>query len=908
MGQNTVTDTLERLKTALADRYAIEREIGAGGMATVYLAEDLRHGRKVAVKVLRPDLAATLGPERFLREIEIAARLEHPHILTLIDSGEADSFLYYVMPYVEGDSLRTKLGREQELPVSEAVRILSEVVDGLAYAHERGVVHRDIKPDNVLLSGGHAVITDFGVAKAVSEATGRHELTSAGVALGTPAYMSPEQASAASHIDYRSDIYSIGAMAYEMLAGRPPFSGNTSQIILAAHVTETPDPLSKHRAAVSRELEHLVMKCLEKRPADRWQTSREMLPLLAAAATPSAGVTPTDTRPVLGVPGLRLPARKLLTVAVPVAAIAAAALLWPGRAPPTLRTGRVTHVTTAPGLEVDPAISPDATRIAYAAGTPGHMKIYLRQIDGARTITLAEGLDDHHRLPRWSPDGTRIAFQAGADFRESAGGFRSLGGTIYAIPALGGSPRRLVEPSASTSVFGPTWSPDGQSIAFVRDQSIVVAPIDGSGEPRVLVEAEQPHSPRWSPDGERIAYISGNPQFTFGAAQIANVAPSSLWVVPVTNGEPVRVTANQAMNLSPVWTPDSRHLLFISNQDGSRDIYRIRLGRAGGADGEPERLTTGLSAQTIDLAADGRTLAYSVYTSYAHIWYVPIPQRGAVSVSEARQITTASESIEGLAISPDGRWIVYDSDRSGNFDVWKISVDGGDPEAITTHSSDDFVQQWSPDGTQLAIHSFRNGTRDVFVMASEGGGVEPVTTGLAHELNPTWSPDGNSVAFQSNETGQYELYVSSRQANGGGWGEPRQLTTDGGGVDRVDPYWSPDGNHIAYISDRAIRIISPTGTDERVLLQSRDPDVQPAPEFAIWSADSRTIYFKAYDTQRRSSLWSVPAEGGEPRLLVRFDDPSRPSLRREFATDGERFFFTVARHESDIWVMELLTN
>ena len=233
-----MSDTLTRLTAALADRYRIEREVGAGGMATVYLAEDLRHGRQVALKVLRPELAATLGPERFFREIQVAARLQHPHILPLHDSGEAGGFLYFVMPYVEGESLRERLARVGELPVHDAVKILVEVVDALAYAHSQGVVHRDIKPDNVMLSGRHALVTDFGVAKAVSEATGRQQLTTAGVALGTPSYMAPEQAAADPNLDHRVDIYAVGAMAYELLTGRPPFTGMTSQQILAAHVTQ----------------------------------------------------------------------------------------------------------------------------------------------------------------------------------------------------------------------------------------------------------------------------------------------------------------------------------------------------------------------------------------------------------------------------------------------------------------------------------------------------------------------------------------------------------------------------------------------------------------------------------------------------------------------------------------------
>ena len=234
-----MTDSLDRLREALADRYSIEREVGAGGMATVYLAEDVKHHRKVAVKVLRPDLAAALGPERFLQEIEIAAQLQHPNILALYDSGEADGFLFYVMPYIDGPSLRDKLAKEGELPIGEAVRILRDVVDALTEAHEHGVVHRDIKPENIMLRGRHALVTDFGVAKAVSEATGREQLTTAGIALGTPAYMAPEQASADPHLDQRVDIYAVGAVAYELLTGRPVFMGTTPQMILSAHCTSS---------------------------------------------------------------------------------------------------------------------------------------------------------------------------------------------------------------------------------------------------------------------------------------------------------------------------------------------------------------------------------------------------------------------------------------------------------------------------------------------------------------------------------------------------------------------------------------------------------------------------------------------------------------------------------------------
>jgi serine/threonine-protein kinase len=297
-----ITGHVDQLRAALADRYSLERELGQGGMATVYLAHDVKHGREVAVKVLRPDLAATLGPERFLREIRIAAQLHHPHILGLHDSGEASGFLYYVMPYVTGDSLRQRLSHSGELPIGDAVRILRDVADALAYAHEQGVVHRDIKPENVLLSGRHALVADFGVAKAVSEAGtagaggGRQGFTTAGVALGTPAYMAPEQAAADPHVDHRADIYALGIMGYELLAGQPPFSGGSPQSVLAAHVTQTPAPLEIRRPSCPPALTAMIMRCLEKKPADRWQSAGELVAQLEAVLTPSGGTTPTDSR------------------------------------------------------------------------------------------------------------------------------------------------------------------------------------------------------------------------------------------------------------------------------------------------------------------------------------------------------------------------------------------------------------------------------------------------------------------------------------------------------------------------------------------------------------------------------------------------------------------------------------
>jgi tetratricopeptide (TPR) repeat protein len=289
----------QRLQSALGNTHRILRELGGGGMSRVFLAEEIRLGRQVVVKVLPPETGAAVNVERFEREIQLAARLQHPHIVPLLSAAAAGDLLYYVMPFIQGESLRSRLAREGELPVVEAARILREILDALSFAHRNGVVHRDIKPDNVLLSDGHAVVTDFGVAKAVSASSGSSSLTSLGVALGTPAYMAPEQAAADPHVDHRADIYAVGIMGYEMLAGRTPFTAPSPQAMLAAHITQAPEPIAKMRPAVSPPFNAVLMRCLEKRAADRWQSAAELLGQLEAAATPSGGLAPTEATPAI---------------------------------------------------------------------------------------------------------------------------------------------------------------------------------------------------------------------------------------------------------------------------------------------------------------------------------------------------------------------------------------------------------------------------------------------------------------------------------------------------------------------------------------------------------------------------------------------------------------------------------
>jgi eukaryotic-like serine/threonine-protein kinase len=372
-----VNDIPPRLAEALRDRYRLERELGHGGMGAVYLAEDLRHHRKVALKVLRPDLAASVGTERFLREIEVAARLQHPAILPMFDSGEVvvgreswgmgeslttqdsrpTTVLYYVMPYVEGESLRDRLARQGELPVEEAARILYELLDALAYAHAKGVVHRDIKPDNIMLSGRHALLLDFGVAKALNDAAGASFVTTTGLALGTPSYMAPEQAVADREVDHRADLYAVGVVGYELLSGRRPFPGNTPQQIVAAQMTQSPEDLRTHRPAVPAPLAAFIMRALEKRPADRWQSAADMLARLEPYLVPSGESAPTmpswPARPPKR-------ARRLAMVTGAAVLLAAAGtLILRHHDDPTLRLGRRIQLTLDPGLEIEPAVSPD---------------------------------------------------------------------------------------------------------------------------------------------------------------------------------------------------------------------------------------------------------------------------------------------------------------------------------------------------------------------------------------------------------------------------------------------------------------------------------------------------------------------------------------------------------------------
>ena len=870
----------ESLRAALADRYAIERELGQGGMATVYLAEDVRHRRKVAVKVLRPELAASMGPDRFLREIEIAAQLQHPHILPLLDSGDAGGFLFYVMPYVQGETLRDRLARERELPVHDALRIVTEVADALAHAHQHGVVHRDIKPENILLSGRHALVADFGVAKAVSEASGRLKLTSVGVALGTPTYMAPEQASADPNLDHRVDIYALGVVAYELLAGRAPFTGHTAQEVLAAHMTRPPEPIRNFRSNVSPAVETVVLRCLEKHPADRWQTTAELVNQLEPLATPSGGMTPTSTLPVSAVRPAAAPAGgppRWLAWAGAGALVAAGAfaLTLVNRPEPPLVVGKRIPVAVGAGVERWPSLSADGKTVVFTRGDWDASHLFVQQVDGGAPLTIPLQLPGWQCCGALSPDGSRLLFLTGD--------------RLYVVPTLGGQARPV--PGTEGKGWG-SWSPDGRRIAYTAYDSLYVQDLEA---PRgtAVAHGDEVHSPAWSSDGRMIAYVVGNAGFHV----TGNLAPSAIAVVPAAGGRPVTLTDTIGLNTSPVWVPGRPALLFISDKDGGRDVYEVTLSSSGKPAAPPARLTTGLNPDRISLSADGSRLAWSVYGETSNVWSIPIPARDSLPVSQATSVTSGAQTIENETVSPDGKWLYYDSDLTGNADIWRVPLAGGaaaGPEQVTTDPAPEFNPSISPDGKELAFHSFRTGNRDIFVVPASGGTAVQVTTSAQHDWNPRWSPDGNAILFDQQTRDDSTLWTVRRRANRS-WEQPQVLLVHGVAAQHE---WSPDGRSVSFAGDSGVRVIDVATRSDRL--------VAPVPPttnglVTAWSPDGRALYW-AESVDGRFRIRAVSPAGGPPRTLVYADVPERQVHRLGFAVANGRFYFTLSDRTADVWV------
>ena len=879
-----------RLAAALDDRYAIVREIGAGGMATVYLAEDRKHQRQVAVKVLRPELAAVIGADRFLSEIRTTAKLQHPHILPLFDSGESDGFLFYVMPFVEGESLRHRLDRETQLSIPDVVRIATEVAAGLHYAHRNGVIHRDIKPENILLHEGSALIADFGIALAASKA-GSSRMTETGMSLGTPHYMSPEQAMGQREITSRADVYALGAVTYEMLVGEPPFTGPTAQAVVAKVMTT--DPLSPRavRNTVPRALNDAVLTALAKVPADRFSTTvqfaeamRRTEPAGAAALPAAAGVG----------------ARRWFLGLVALLVVLALALATRSRYFPDERlvVTRTRGVTSEAGLFLDPALSPDGKLLAYAAGPASRMHLYVRSLDGGRAIPLTDSMPGRQRWPRWSPDGSKIAFMA-------------TGVGVSVIPALGGAARVVIPEERGRPVQSPAWSPDGKRIAYgagprirVREldtgRDTVIADVGGRGPFGAVFQLA------WSPDGKWIAASTGNFRFPFGGADLGAIAPATLVIASVSTGSVVRLSRDRfetTMDLSPVWTADSRHLLFVSTREGGRDVYEMALSSSMEPVGPASRLTTGLSVHSISLSTDNRMLAYSTYQPVSNIWSVPIPA-GEESMERAgRVLTNSTDLIEEVSASPDGKSLVYTSNSGGNSDLFRMPSAGGAPIQLTSDSTNEFAPVWSPDAREIVFRTVRDGRMQLMVMPADGGTAVPIAG--ARPRGEDWSADGTKIVV-GGDPGRREPIQLLARANGT-WGASSPIAGTAGGH---TPRWSPDGRSIAFLSGlnpSTLATISPDGGTPRVLMRAGNPPGTPTPQQPMWSRDSRSIFFTTVDEEGIGAIWSVPADGGAPRARLRFTDPDLQmgGGHGRFGVDANNFYVRLIRHAGAIGTAEL---
>ncbi len=570
-----------------------------------------------------------------------------------------------------------------------------------------------------------------------------------------------------------------------------------------------------------------------------------------------------------------------------VAVLGTAWLAFGRRADDVYSIGRATQLTFEPGLEIDPALSPDGRSVAYSAGSLSFMRIYVRQAGGRAVRVLGDGSPGQRR-PLWSPDGTQLLYLHGR-----------LTQDLSLVPALGGTPR-LIAPGYVTSA---AWAPDARRVAYVRKDTLYVQSIDG-GDARVIVYYSAMYALAWSPDGRRIAFAAGNSKFAISdLSAFGTTGPSRILTIPADGGEPVAVTDLASQNVSPAWAPDSRRLLFISDRDGPRDVYVVRLGSSGAPEGPATRLTAGLSPHSISLSADGLRLAYSAFEQRSNIWAMPISSGIPLSQSAAVPVTTGSQFIEDMAVSSDGKRLYFDSGREGNADIYRMALPDGDPVRLTRDPAGDYYPSESPDGRWIAFYSLRYGSRDIMVMPTDGGTPQRVTTDTLDELWPRWSPDSRSLIYaledQSDRSGLNGMYVISRDTSGI-WGHPRRVSSIAN-----EPAWSPDGLTILVAFDPVIWVVAAEGGPERQIYAPRPGTDDPRIEIAQWMPDGRTMVMKSHDENDLASFWSMPARGGRPRLLGRLEDPSRASPRDELATDGKRLYFTLHDRQSDIYVTEL---
>jgi len=872
-------DDVAHFTEALAERYRLTSQLGRGGMATVYLARDLKHARDVAVKVMHPIVASMLGADLFLREIEIVAQLHHPHIVPLFDSGEADGSLYYVMPYEAGSSLRRRLAQDGLLPLEDAVLILRDVCDAMAYAHQHGVVHRDIKPDNVLLSGRHAMVTDFGVAKAATEAARGASTADRGVSLGTPLYMSPEQIKADPNIDHRADIYSFGVLAYELLAGHPPFTGEGGRRDFLAQPKDVPAPLTTYRSDLPLPLVELVMKCLEKNPADRWQNADEMVQRLEAIASVMSGPAPApDSRS-------RWKRRAALAVgAIAIAALAVAA--WRRSSEPGAAwqnrwaNARVERLTDFPGSEVDAAISPNGQFVAFLADRDSVFDAFVTKVGSEQFLNLTGGkfpqlFNEDVRNVGFSADAAHVWIRV-ADIMSPA--------SVSIIPTMGGP----VRPFLKTAVMA-VWSPDGLKVAYhetVPGDPIFVADTSGANARRIF-RAEPGihcHYLAWSPDGRFLYFSLGLPPDEMDIWRIHSDG----------TGQPERITAHNSRVAYPVLLDDRTLFYTATADDGTGPwLYTMDL-----SDRVPHRVSNAVEhyisiSASAEIPGQPRRLVATVSNPSVQLWTVPITN-GVASEQAASRIALPTARSAAPRFARDSS-VFYLASRGGGDGLWRLSGAKASELWKTDQGAVVGAAAVSPDGRQVCFPVGRRGRSTLYCTTAEGTGARAVAESLDVRGAASWSPDGKWLAVAAREGRGVRVFKIPIAG-----GPPVRL------VDSVssNPAWSPDGKFILY---------SGTPRARSVPLKAVTPDGQPysVPALTVdrvgdsyrFLPNGKELVVKLGGF-RRQDFWLFDIATGQRRPLTALR-PGESLQRFDVSPDGKRILFERVRENSDIVLIEL---